>query len=595
MPGRRAAHDGETAVNVLVYLSAALLFYILGYRIYARYISRSLGETDTRPTPAVELEDGRDFVPTRPSVLFAHHYSTIAGAGPIVGPTLGILYGVGPAWLWVVFGAIFFGGVHDFIALFASIRERGSSMAEIARKALGPVGFLLFIIFTIILIVLVTSAFLSLTAVSLTSITSLKELGLEQGQTLLRTKVVDGQTFGVIGGIASMSVIIITLMAPFLGYLVTRKNIKTWLAYAIAAVICFVSVYVGFHFPVTFSPLVWMLLISAYTLFACQIPVWVILQPRDFVNVQILYAGMAALLAGIVVSGFHGATVSYPVSNFAVGNAKLGPIWPFLFITIACGAISGFHALVAGGTSSKQLSRESHAKRIGYGGMLLEGLLAVLVLLAIGSSLDYSRYMAVVWPQAGAGNPILGFALAMGGLLNHSIGVSMALGTVLGILIVEGFLITTLDSAVRLNRYLFEELWRTILDQPPAFMKKFWFNSGLSVLLMLVLAQTNGWKLIWPVFGATNQLLAALTLIAATVWLHRAGKKSWYAFVPALVMMITTIAALSYFLVSTYWPSGNLILIVTDLTLLGLSFGVILLSLRQFFSRQQAADTSFSA
>ena len=582
-------------MNVLVYLSAALLFYILGYRIYARYISRSLGETDSRPTPAVEFQDGRDFVPTRSSVLFAHHYSTIAGAGPIVGPTLGILYGVGPAWLWVVFGAIFFGAVHDFVALFASIRERGSSMAEIARKALGPVGFLLFIIFTIILIVLVTSAFLSLTAVSLTSITPLKELGLTQGQTLLRTKVVDGQTFGVVGGIASMSVIIITLMAPFLGYLVSRKNIKTWLAYVIAAAICFLSVYIGFRFPVTFSPLVWMLLISVYTLFACQIPVWVILQPRDFVNVQILYAGMAALFAGIVVSGFHGATVSYPVSNFAVGNAKLGPIWPFLFITIACGAISGFHALVAGGTSSKQLSRETHAKRIGYGGMLLEGLLAVLVLLAIGSSLDYSRYMAVVWPQAGAGNPILGFALAMGMLLNKSIGVSMALGTVLGILIVEGFLITTLDSAVRLNRYLFEELWRTVMDRPPAIMQKFWFNSGLSVLLMLVLAQTNGWKLIWPVFGATNQLLAALTLIAATVWLHRAGKKSWYTLVPALVMMVTTIAALSYFLVSTYWPTGNLILIATDLILLGLAGGVIILSLRQFFSRQPAADTSFSA
>ena len=468
-------------------------------------------------------------------------------------------------------------------------------MAEIARKALGPVGFLLFMIFTIILIVLVTSAFLSLTAVSLTSITSLKELGLEQGQTLLRTKTVDGQTFGVIGGIASMSVIIITLMAPFLGYLVSRKNIKTWLAYVIAAAICFVSVYVGFRVPVTFSPTVWMLLISVYTLFACQIPVWVILQPRDFVNVQILYAGMAALFAGVVVSGFHGATVSYPVSNFAVGNAKLGPIWPFLFITIACGAISGFHALVAGGTSSKQLSRETHAKRIGYGGMLLEGLLAVLVLLAIGSSLDYSRYMAVVWPQAGAGNPILGFALAMGALLNKSVGLSMALGTVLGILIVEGFLITTLDSAVRLNRYLFEELWRSVMDNPPAIMKKFWFNSGLSVLLMLVLAQTNGWKLIWPVFGATNQLLAALTLIAATVWLHRAGKKSWYALVPAVVMMITTIAALSYFLVSTYWPTGNVILIVTDLILLGLSGGVIILSLRQFFSQQPVADSSFSA
>ncbi|MGD8922842.1 MAG: carbon starvation CstA family protein [Candidatus Zixiibacteriota bacterium] len=581
-------------MNVLFYLFGALILYILGYRIYGRYVARSLGLTDQRPTPAVEFKDGKDFVPTRPSILFAHHYSTIAGAGPIVGPTLGILYGIGPAWLWVVFGAIFFGAVHDFVALFASIRERGSSMAEIARKALGPTGFLLFIVFTIILIVLVTSAFLSLTAVSLTSITPLSELGLDGSQTLLRTKVVDGQTFGVVGGIASMSVIIITMLAPGLGYLVSKRGIKTWLAYVLAAGICFFSVWVGFRYPVTLAPILWMLIISVYTMFACQVPVWAILQPRDFVNVQILYGGMAALIVGVIISGFHGLQVTYPVANLTVGSMKLGPMWPFLFITIACGAISGFHALVAGGTSSKQLARERQAKTIGYGGMLLEGLLAVLVLIAISSSLDYGRYMAVVWPESGVGNPVLGFALSMGYLLNNSLGLSMALGTVIGILVVEGFLITTLDSAVRLNRYLFEELWRTIMDNPPAVMRKFWFNSGLSVLLMFVLAQTNGWKLIWPVFGATNQLLAALTLIAATVWLYRAGKKAWYTLVPALAMMVTTIGALGYFLVETYIPTGNMILIVTDVVLLFLAVGVIFLSLKQLFARELGPDASFS-
>ena len=203
-------------MNVLVYLLAAVVCLALAYRFYGRFIARSVGENRARPTPAVEINDGKDYVPTRVSVLFAHHYATIAGAGPIVGPTLGILYGVGPAWLWIVIGAILIGGVHDFIALFASVRERGCSVAEIAKKALGPVGFLLFIIFTIILIILVTSAFLSLTAVSLTSIMPLSDFGLEQGQTLLRTVEVNGVTHGVIGGIASMSVIVITLMAPLL-------------------------------------------------------------------------------------------------------------------------------------------------------------------------------------------------------------------------------------------------------------------------------------------------------------------------------------------------------------------------------------------
>jgi carbon starvation protein len=582
-------------MNVLVYLLAALAAFSLAYRLYGRYITRAVGEAKDRPTPAVELSDGNDFVPTRPSVLFAHHYSTIAGAGPIIGPVMGILYGVGPAWLWVVIGAIMFGGVHDFIALFASVRERGSSMAEIARKALGPLGFLLFILFTIIMIVLVTSAFLSLTAVSLTSLLPLADLGLDESQTLLRTRTVDGVSHGIIGGIASSSVIVITLVAPLLGYLVSRRGIKTWLAFVLAGLICLVSIYVGFHLPVALDPRLWMVIIAVYTLFACQAPIWFILQPRDFVNVQILYAGMAALAVGLIVSGFQGATVDYPVSNLAVGTAKMGPVWPFLFITIACGAISGFHALVAGGTSSKQLAREGQAKVIGYGGMLLEGMLAVLVLTAIGSSLAYTDYMAIVWPEVGRGNPILGFAYSVGHLLNGTFGISLALGSVLGILVVEGFLITTLDSAVRLNRYLFEEFWRTIFDHPPAFLLKFWFNSGLSVVLMLLLAWSEGWKGIWPLFGSTNQLLAALTLIAATVWLHRAGKKSWFTLLPAVVMIATTIAALGYKLFTDYLPQQKILLAATDIVLLTLAGGVLVLSVRHFSPTQARPDPSISA
>ena len=575
-------------MNVLIYVVVALICYLLGYRFYARFVARSLGEEADRSTPAVEFNDGKDFVPTRASVLFAHHFSTIAGAGPIVGPTLGILYGVGPAWLWVVFGAIFFGAVHDFVALFASIREKGNSMAEIARKSLGPTGFLLFIIFTIILIILVTSAFLSLTAISLTSLWPLDKLGLDESQTLLRTKVVDGQTCGVIGGIASMSVIVITAMAPFLGFLVVKRNIKTWLAFVIAAGICFFSIYFGFLYPVALLPLYWMILISIYTLFACQLPVWVILQPRDFVNVQILYFGLAAMFVGVVIAGFNGLTVTYPLTNLAVGQAKMGPIWPFLFITIACGAISGFHALVAGGTSSKQLEREPQAKKIGYGGMLLESLLAVLVLTVIGSSISYGDYLNIAWPEVGKGNPILAFALAMGHLLHNSLGFTLSFGTVIGILIVEGFLITTLDSAVRLNRYLFEELWQTVFKDPPVIMKKFWFNSGLAVVLMFLLAYYNGYKLIWPLFGSTNQLLAALTLIAVSVWLHIAGKNNWYTLVPALVMMLTTIASLFYSLFEKYLPSHNIILTVTNIILLGLAFGVLYLSLKKLFQKNTA-------
>ncbi|HOZ06937.1 MAG TPA: carbon starvation CstA family protein [candidate division Zixibacteria bacterium] len=576
-------------MNVLVYLFGAILLYMLAFRYYGRYLGRQVGLQPERPTPAVEFNDGRDFVPTRPSVLFAHHYSAIAGAGPIIGPTLGILYGVGPVWLWVVLGAIFFGAVHDFASLFASIRERGSSMAEIARRALGPTGFLLFILFTVVLIVLVTSAFLSLTAVSLTSLWPLDSLGLDESQTLLRVRHENGVAMGVIGGIASTSVIVITLAAPVLGYLVTRKQIATWLAYLIALAVGALSVWVGFRIPVGFAPTTWMYVIAVYTLFACGLPVWLILQPRDFVNVQILYAGMGAMMLGVLVMGLQGLAVSAPALNLAEGSAKLGPVWPFLFITIACGAISGFHALVCGGTSSKQIAREGQVRTIGYGGMLLEGLLAVLVLITIGSSLSFPEYMRVTWPEVGAGNPILAFSLSMGHLLEGAFGIPLAYGVVFGILTVEGFLITTLDVAVRLNRYLLEEFWRTVIPNPPKLLTEFWFNSAVAVVLMLALAMSNGYKLIWPLFGSTNQLLAALTLIAVTVWLHRAGRSSWYTLIPAAVMICTTIASLSYYLVTTYLPTGNVVLAGTDIVLLLLALGVLGLSLREFARERLAA------
>jgi carbon starvation protein len=582
-------------MNVLVYFAAALICFILAYRLYGRFIEKSIGVVPDRPTPATELQDGRDFVPTRPSVLFAHHYSTIAGAGPIVGPTLGVLFGVGPAWLWVVFGAIFFGAVHDFVSLYASLRERGCSMAEIARRSMGNTGFVLFISFTIILIVLVTGAYLSLTAISLTSLYPLGALGLEPSQTLLRTQVVNGQTSGVIGGIASMSVIVVTLVAPLLGYLFLRRHMKTWLAYIVASGVCAVSIWLGFLYPVTMNPTLWKVILAVYTLIACQLPVWWIIQPRDFVNVQILYAGMAAMAIGLIVTGLQGAQVVYPVASVAEGTAKVGPIWPFLFITIACGAISGFHCLVSGGTSSKQLAKEQQAKAIGYGGMLTEGLLAVLVIVTIGSSLSLGDYMNIVWPADGAGNPILAFALAMGHLMHSTFGMSVAFGAVMGILVVEGFLITTLDTAVRLNRYLLQELWNTIFARPPSIFKAYWFNSALAVGLMLILAVKDSYKAIWPLFGSTNQLLAALALIAVSVWLHRAGRKVWYTILPAVIMIITTIVALIYTLLTNYVPKGNMLLAATDILLLALAIGVLVLSIKHFLTAESKAQPATRA
>jgi len=574
-------------MNVLFMLALAVAAFWVASRFYSRHIARILGEDPMVQTPAVRCNDGRDYVPTKTYVVFAHHFSAIAGAGPILGPTMAILYGFVPAWLWVVLGGIFIGAVHDFTTLFVSMREGGKSMAEVARRTLGNSGFNLFISFTIVMIVLVTSSFLSATSISLTSLWPLAKIGAKEGETFLKTVVRDGVALGRIGGIASMSVIVITLMSPLLGWLIYKKGLKTLYAYFLASLICVASVVLGIYYPVTMTPTQWMILISIYVLFAAGAPVWVILQPRDFINVQILYAGIFLLVASLLKTGFGGLSVSVPSFNFKEGVQHLGLFWPMMFCTIACGAISGFHALVAGGTTGKQLARETDARKVGYNAMLLESVLAVCVLLAIGAAMSFSDYKSVVWPSDPAvkSNPILGFSLAAGQLFHRGLGIPVALGTVFGILLVEGFVVTTLDAAVRLNRYLFEELWTIIFKNPPAVLKHYWFNSGLAVVLMWTLAYSNAFTALWPIFGTANQLLAALSLLAVSAWLLLRKKKKNFVLIPALFMLATTLASL-FILMGNYIRQKNFVLIAADALLLILSFGVLWLVTKTFWGKK---------
>jgi carbon starvation protein len=576
-------------MNVLVVLVAAAAVFVLAGRFYSRYIARSLGEDPNHATPAVSCCDGRDYVPTKTYVVFAHHFSAIAGAGPILGPTMAILYGFVPAWLWVVFGGVFIGAVHDYTTLFVSIREGGKSMAEVARKTLGNAGFRLFIAFTIVMIVLVTSSFLSATSISLTSLWPLAKIGVREGETFLKTVVRDGVVMGRIGGIASTSVIFITLCSPFLGFLLYKKNLKTAAAYLLAAAICVGSVFLGIAFPVTLAPTTWMIVISVYVLIAAGVPVWLILQPRDFINVQILYAGIGLMIISLFSCGFQGMTVTMPKFNLAEGTLNLGFIWPMMFITIACGAISGFHCLVAGGTTGKQLAKETAARHVGYNAMLLESLLSVCVLLALGAVMAFSDYKAIVWPADPAvkSNPILGFSLAAGRLFHEGLGIPVALGTVFGILLVEGFVITTLDAAVRLNRYLFEELWTILFKKVPRLLKHYWFNSGVAVALMWVLAFSNAFNALWPIFGTANQLLAAMALLTVSAWLLLRKQRNWFTLVPAIFMIATTLVSLGI-LLSGYIQKGNYILIAADLLLFALSAGVVVLSVKTFVRRRGA-------
>jgi carbon starvation protein len=440
------------------------------------------------------------------------------------------------------------------------------------------------------MIVLVTSSFLSATSISLTSLWPLSKIGAKPGETFLKVVVRDGVEMGRIGGIASMSVVIITLFSPLLGWLIHKKGLRTVPAYLAASLICVVSVVLGILFPITLSPSAWMILISIYVLFAAGAPVWLILQPRDFINVQILYAGIALMAASLLRSGFAGLRVTAPSFNLAEGTRNLGLIWPIMFCTIACGAISGFHALVAGGTTGKQLARETDARKVGFNAMLLESLLAVCVLLAVGAALSFADYKSVVWPT-GPGlksNPILGFSLAAGQLFHRGLGIPMALGTVFGILLVEGFVVTTLDAAVRLNRYLFEELWNILFKTVPGLLKHYWFNSGLSVLIMLALAASSAFNLLWPIFGTANQMLAALSLLAVSAWLLLRRKKAWFTLLPAGFMMVTTLASLAV-LFRQYWNQRNYVLLGADVIMIVLAAGVIWLTARTFKRPSPAA------
>ncbi|MDH7481110.1 MAG: carbon starvation CstA family protein [Armatimonadota bacterium] len=579
-------------MNAGLLFVAAVPLFLFAYKFYGRYIANIFSVDDSRSTPACEMCDDVDYVPAKPLVLFGHHFASIAGAGPILGPTMAMIFGFIPVWLWIVFGSIFVGAVHDYSALLTSIREKGKSMAEVAEQALGRAGFLLFIAFTIVMILMVTSVFLQITATALTSLVPLEILRMASSQTLLKTTVVKGVVNARIGGIASTSVIIITCFSPFIGYLLYKRKANVNLMALFALGICIFSVLMGLRYPVSIDKNIWMIIIAVYTVFAAGIPVWLVLQPRDFTNAFMLYGGVAALAIAGITALFRGIPISAPGWNVAEGTAKLGLIWPILFITVACGACSGFHALVAGGTTSKQISQESHAKSIAYGGMLLEALLALGVVIAVGAGLNFKHYLSFVFPGAsGQSNPAAAFAVGMGGLLHDALGISAAFGTIFGMLLVEGFVITTLDTAVRLNRYLFEELWAILFRNPPWFMKTYIFNSLLSVGLMLFFAYTNTILALWPIFGSANQLLSALTLLSVVGWLALKGRRYLFAFLPALFMMATTMTALVYLFVTKYLPAKANALMGADVALVVLAVLVVILMVRVLVSFR-AKETS---
>ena len=534
-------------MNGLVLLLIGIAVLLCGYIFYGRYLCKKWGVGETNePTPAHTMEDGIDYVPAKAPVLMGHHFSSIAGAGPITGPISAAMFGWLPCLLWILVGGIFFGGVHDFGALFASVRHKGKSIGEIISANMSLRAKRLFIIFSYLTLILVVAAFASIVAGTFAA------------------KYVDGQldlaASATPASVAMVSLLFIVIAIAF-GFMVYRRNAPmgvSTIAGVIAICLC-MAIGMNWH-PIYLSNTAWMWIVGLYIAIASVTPVWILLQPRDYLSSFLLYAMLAIAAIGVVIA--HPNMVdSTGAGLVAIGDGMNAagikqPIFPVLFTTIACGAISGFHSLVSSGTTSKQLDKETDAKPIAYGGMLLECVLAVITLVAIA----YARQTG---HTAGATDI---FAGGVAGMASQIAGGNQSLFNILYTLLVltySAFCLTSLDTATRLARFMFQEFWidgtKGETPENVTGLKKVMANpyiaTGITVVLGILLG-LNGYAKIWALFGSANQLLAALGLLAVATWLGNVGKDNKMFLIPMAFMLCVTIASL---LINS-WQQFNVIL-----------------------------------
>jgi carbon starvation protein len=503
-------------VTLVVLGSIAIL--LIAYLTYGRFLSRYLGLDDSRPTPACQINDGVDYVPAKAGLLLGQHFSAIAAAGPIVGPILAAMwFGWVPALLWIVLGSIFIGGVHDFSSLAASIRHKAASIGEIVRQNMSRTSYALFLIFVWLCLEYVIIAFADITAQTFKTVQT-------------------GQAYGP--GVAASSVLYI-LAAMALGVLLYKFHLKLWIATLIFLPIVLFIVWIGPRLPAPVLAALagigikqWDMILLVYCFFASIIPMWLLLQPRGFLGGWLLYLTIAVGLIGALFGGFH---VQYPAFNMGADfrsllNGKL--VFPILFITIACGACSGFHGIVCSGTTSRQLSKETDARIVGYGGMLLEGLVGVLALATV-----------MILPAGSAmlkSEPNLIYANGLASYLGL-VGVGFSIAFPFALLAFSTFVYDTLDVCTRLSRYIMQELLgiQTLAGGIAATI--------LSLILpavFLLLTKEKGYLVAWPIFGTSNQLLASLILLALSVWLIKSGKNPLPVVLPMIFMLTMTLWSL---------------------------------------------------
>ena len=521
-------------MNAVVILLVGCAILIAGYVFYGKWLAEQWGVDPNRTTPAHELEDGNDYVPAKAPVLMGHHFSSIAGAGPINGPIQAAVFGWVPVMLWVLIGGIFFGAVHDFGALFASVRNKGQSIGEVIAESIGPRAKKLFLTFSYLTLILVVAAFASIVA------NTFKATYDESG-------ALDKVASSANASTAMISILFI-LIAIVFGMMVYRRNASLVVSTVVGVLAIVACMAIGYNWhPIYLSGTTWMIIVGIYIAVASVTPVWILLQPRDYLSSFLLYGMMVIAVVGIV--GAH-PTLSIPAFTGFVDNAEygsgvsLGSLFPALFVTIACGAISGFHSLVGSGTTAKQLDKEGDARPIAYGGMLIECALALISLCAVG-------YIWSEYVPGGITTPTAVFATGISRMCATIPFLAGAQNVIYSMLIlaVSAFCLTSLDTATRLARYMFQEFWlepgQTYKDATG--FKKVVTNPYVATIITVVLGIAlgmTGYAKIWALFGAANQLLAALGLLAVAAWLGTMGKNNKMFLFPMAFMLIVTIVSL---------------------------------------------------
>jgi carbon starvation protein len=523
---------------VLLIAVVSLVCFFLAFRFYGTFIQKQVLAIDLdRETPACEINDGQDYVPTNKFVLFGHHFASIAGLGPILGPAIAVAWGWLPALIWVVFGCIFIGAVHDFCALELSLRYKGRSVGDVTAKVIGERARILFLLIIFFLLALVLGVF------AITVGTLFSEY-LDPG-----TKNFKGYPEAVLPTFGLMAI------AVAIGFLVYKKNFNLGWAAFIGFVLLIAVTIGGIEFPILFverdlaaalhlSPTTtWVLVLMAYAFLASVLPVWLLLQPRDFLNSFLLYAAIALIYLGLFVSS---PQMAAPALHHEY--IKFGQMFPLLFITIACGAVSGFHNLVSSGTTARQVARRSDAKFVSYGGMLTEGALAVIVILACTAGLgNREAWLKVYVPTGLAGlGPQLSAVIDGAGLFISGLGIPIVFAKQFFAVTIVAFALTTLDSATRLLRYNVEEIGKSFRL---SFLTNRYVATTVAVAATAFFAlwKIDGvpaGKLLWELFGTSNQLLACLGLLVVTVYLHKLGRPTVYTLVPMLFMFVVTFTAI---------------------------------------------------